>query len=387
MSEPNKERSTTQDQPLDSNEIRNQHPFRIWESILNNPRILKECLEPENVKQINSIADVFIKKNIQKVFLLGTAASNFAGIAEKYSFEKLLQIPASAHLISEFKNYQPADLNSNSMVFFHSHSGNSRSDAEVAQMVRHLGGYTVGVTDNKDGILGKNVDSLLIGPGGLKKELPATRTYTSAIFRMIQLVIAIGEKKGIKDIAKYQKELLKTPDLLQEQTLNYIQDAHKDFHAIEDCSSFFVIGSGPNFATAKEVAIGFGQSAGMPSQSYQLDTFTHGPIQYLRKGSGVILIANPGPQQKQFMATATACKKIGAKVVLLLPDKVKQPEGMDAIIRIPSSISDLFSPLFFIVPLWILAYQFAVEGRGPHPDRLSMDRPEFKEAFAILKKG
>jgi len=39
-----------------------------------------------------------------------------------------------------------------------------------------------------------------------------------------------------------------------------------------------------------------------------------------------------------------------------------------------------------MVPLWQTAYHFSSLKRGSHPDRLSMDKPEFKEAFSYLMK-
>jgi hypothetical protein len=39
------------------------------------------------------------------------------------------------------------------------------------------------------------------------------------------------------------------------------------------------------------------------------------------------------------------------------------------------------------MPLWQLAYRFALLGKGSHPDRLSMDNPEFKKAMGLLMTG
>jgi len=367
-------------------EIRDKHPFFIWESITKNPRILAECLDQDVVNQVNRVAEKIIQKNIEHLFLLGTAAGHFASIAEKFAFEKIVEIPTSAFQTSEFKTYPPMNINSNTAAFFHSHSGGTKGDPAVVKMIRDAGGYTVGITDIQESVLAKCVDDVIIGPGGPKPEMPATRTYTSAIFRMLQLAITLGKiKNGGERIQKYQAELSQIPEIVEKITIKDISKLQNFTTVCKECSSLFVIGSGPNYATADESAIGFSQSMGIPAQSFQLENFLHGPIQTLRSNMVVIFIAAPGPLQDRTLLAAKACKIIGSKVILLIPENLKLTDEYDLIIRIPSTVTELFSPVVYIAPLWQLAYQFSLLGKGCHPDYLSMKSPNFKEALALLK--
>ncbi len=367
-------------------EIREKHPFYIWESITKNPRILAECLDQEVVNQVNRVAEKIVQKNIEHLFLLGTAAGFFASIAEKFAFEQIAEIPTSVYLTSEFKIYPPMNINSKTAAFFHSHSGGTKGDPEVVKMIKNSGGFTIGITDIQDSALAKCVDDVIIGPGGSKPEMPATRTYTSAIFRMLQLAIALGKiKQGEEKIQKYQAELAQIPEIVERITEKDISKLQNFVNVCKECSSLFVIGSGPNYATADEAAIGFSQSMGIPAQSFQLENFLHGPIQTLRSNMAVIFIAAPGPLQDRALLAAKACKIIGSKVILLIPEDIKLADEYDLIIRIPSIVTELFSPVVYISPLWQLAYQFSLQGRGCHPDYLSMNNPKFKEALTILK--
>lgn len=367
---------------------RDEHPFFIWESIIKSPEILEDCLMQDVSRQVEKVAERLIEKQINRMFLLGTAASYFASMAERFTFEKLTKIPTQAFLTSEFKAYPPLELNSKSAVFMHSHSGRTAGDIEVVKFVKDRGAYAVGVTDIKESALANCVDDVIIGPGEKKLELPATRTYTSAVFRMIQLAVKMGkELSPQEEINQYEIVLQKIPQLLASLIQKCELEFPKSIETLLDCKSFFVIGSGPNYATAHEAAIGFSQSMGVPAQSFQLQNFLHGPIHALRSHMGVVLIAADGPFQKKMLSAARACNVIGAKVILLLPENVDPPDEIDLVIKLPSGIPETLSPLITISPLWQLAYQFAILGRGCHPDRLSMDRPEFKEAFDIIKKG
>jgi glucosamine 6-phosphate synthetase-like amidotransferase/phosphosugar isomerase protein len=103
---------------------------------------------------------------------------------------------------------------------------------------------------------------------------------------------------------------------------------------------------------------------------------------------GVILIAAPGPMQKRMINVAKACKTIGAKVVVLIPKRISEEISYDVLMEFPADIPELLTPLIYILPLWQIAYYFSLLGRTScHTDRLSMDKPGFKKAFALLMAG
>ena len=373
---------------MKNSKMRDHHPFWIWESIMSTPRMLAECLTDPISSKVKNVAEKCIHKNVDKIFLLGTGSSFFATVAEKFAFETYAGIQTTSYLTTEFREYPPANFGDHSAVFFHSHSGGTKGDPETIQKVCDLGGYAVGITDIKESALAKCVDDAIIGPGGSKIELPATRTYSTSIFRMIQLAIELGKETRFQEVAlKGEEQLKKVPDILENIVQKYAVEAPRIVKSLKNCRSFFVVGSGPNFATADEGALGFSQSSGVTSQAFQLENFLHGPIQTLRSDMGVILIAAPGPFQDRFLKTARACKIIGAKVALLLPEGLNPKPDCDVLIEFPAGIPELLTPLIYITPLWQIAYYFSLLGKGCHTDRLSMDKNEFKKAFSVIMEG
>jgi glucosamine 6-phosphate synthetase-like amidotransferase/phosphosugar isomerase protein len=365
---------------------RDQPPFFIWESIMNTPKILGECLTGFTYDQVNNVSKKCKQKNVDKIFLVGTAASYFATIAEKPAFEVYAGLLTANYLVTEFLEYPPVNLDEHSAVFLHSHSGGTKGFPEIVQKVHDLGGYTVAVTDNKDSTLAMIAEDSIIGPGGSKVELPATRTLSAAIFRMIQLAIELGKGTPFENKAvEGDKCLKKIPDILGVVAQNFAIKAPEIVDVLKNCRSFFIVSSGPNFATANEIAMSFSQSSGLPSQAFQLENFLNGAIQTLRPDMGVILIAASGPLKERILKTAKACMIIGAKVVLLLPEDLDHEVACDVRMDFPLNVTELLSPLIYITPLLQVAYYFSLLGKGCHPDRLSMDKPEFIQAFSALK--
>jgi glucosamine 6-phosphate synthetase-like amidotransferase/phosphosugar isomerase protein len=125
------------------------------------------------------------------------------------------------------------------------------------------------------------------------------------------------------------------------------------------------------------------QCAGVPSQSFEADNFVHGPLQTLKKSMGWLELP-PRPLAGPDFEISKAAQVIGAKVVLVLPEGTDCGFDPDVRIEIPADIPELLSPVFYMVPLWQTAYHFGLLGNGLHPDRLSMDKPEFIAAFSNL---
>lgn len=364
-------------------ERRDKHPFWIWESIMQTPVLLKECMEGLTYEQIVNIKDKCIKKGISNIFLVGVGSSYDASIAESFAFEEYTKLPSLSRLTSEFREYQEFDLDEHSAVFFHSHSGKTKGDVETVEKAKGRGAYTIAVTDHIDSPLSLSTEDVLIGPGGSKAELPSSRTYSTAMFRMMLLAIELGmEISKSSKLENDEKILRRTPKILGDVTNFYINKAADIVEKIKDCQSFVILSFGPNYATADEAALGLSQSSGVPVQPWILDHYLHGPIQTLNSKMGVILIASPGPLQDRMLQTAKACGLIGAKVILLSPDDLKCEVDCDVYINLPAGIPETITPVIYITPLLQIAYHFSLLGRGCHPDRLSMDKPEFVKAFS-----
>jgi glucosamine 6-phosphate synthetase-like amidotransferase/phosphosugar isomerase protein len=367
--------------------IRNKHPYWIWESIMQIPDLLSKCMADEVIDQIEKVANACVEKKIDKIILIGRGSSFFATLAEQYLFRALTDIPTYCYVTNVFESYPMRTIDTRTAFFFHSTSGRSEGDTRVVELVKRSGSYTVGVTDIIGSDLAKCVDDVIIGPGGAKVELPATRTYTTAMFRMFQFAINLAKKIGDKDLSRaYDKQLTCLPEYLGDFIPRFEQEAPKIVDKVKECSSFVVLGYGPNVATADEGAMALSQSAGVPAASFELENFIHGPIQALTKNMGVFAIAPAGPLQDRMLRTARAAGIIGAKTIILAPENQAVLQKSEAIIPLPSGYSDLLSPILYMVPIWQLAYHLGLLGRGGHPDRLSMDKQEFKDAIDSLMK-
>lgn len=368
-----------------SNIRRENHPFHVWESVQKIPQLLKDCLSSSYELQTGQILEEFRKRKISQVFLLGRGSSYFLTLALKYLLNEVTVFPVECKVTNLFENYLPDSINNHTAVFFHSTSGSSEGDVKVVELAKKLGAYTIGVTDIANSRLAKSVDQVFLGPGGEKFELAATRTYSTALFRMTQLILKLADNQGKRaKVEEYSRDLKKIPGMLEEFIPSFDEKAKSIAAGLDACSQFFVIGYGPNVATADESAMALCQCAGRLAVSYEAENYLHGPIQALNKNMGLIAVANQGPLQERVLRAAMASKTIGATTVVIAPRNLGKLPYADFQIELPDEIPDMLSPIVYMVPMWQVAYQFALMGRGGHPDRLSMDKPEFIKAFKFL---
>jgi|GEM_PF-5456214 len=368
------------------NHTRTQHPYHVWESLQMIPGLLRECLDEPVQSDIQQIAADFQDRGIDKLIMLGRGSSYFAALAVEFLFEKLTQLPVSCYVTNVFQEYPYERCDAKTAVFFLSHSGKSEGDLRVVEQVRAMGAYTIGVTDIPGSDLAQAVDQLLIGPGGSKIELPASRTYATAIYRLSLLAQALAESlRVVGDPHEYADALLALPGQVGSFMADFELKAPEVVAVLKDCRYQLIVGFGPNWANAGEAAMAFNQSSGIPTLRYEMENYIHGPLQGLTPEAGVIGIAPAAALQSRMFGLMAAARTIGAKTVLLAPAGTQAP-AVDYLVELPAGIPDLISPIPCMVPLWQIGYHFGLLGNGTHPDRLSMDKPEFKEAFSYIMK-
>jgi len=368
-------------------ERRTEHPYWLWESIMRTPEMLEACLEQPIQRQVDRVADRIASLAPRRVFCVGTGSSSYASIADACAFEQLAGVPASWHVTSELGAYPPIDLGPGSVVIASSHSGGTVGDLPVIELARQRGAYSVGITDIPDSPLAQNVDDAIIGPGGPKAELPATRTYNAAIFRVLQLAVALAKRLGHDDVAaRHESRLAQVPGLLRTFLDDFAAKAPQYVQALSDRSLYFLVSAGPNMCTAYEGALGLLQARGVGAQPYHVEEMLHGPIQALTSKMCVVAIAAPGPLQQRILKAARASRVIGATVLTIAPAGTHPIEEDDLAIAMPADIPELLTPLLYIAPLWQIGYHFSLS-TGHDPDNLSMRKDEFKDAFALLMAG
>ena len=362
------------------------HSYHIWKSMMRTPEILEACLVQPIKSSIERVADHLAELGTRRVFCSGTGSSSYASIVHAMALQQVAGLHASCHVTSELGAYPPPDLAKGSLLLVTSHTGHTAGDVSVVKLAKQRGVYTIGVTDIANSPLAEVVNETLLGPGGPKEELPATRTYVAAMFRVIQLALALATRLDRPNLGLTLEELHKLPGTLRSFLESFTPQASEYATRLIGVKQYFVISAGPNMSTAQEGALILLQSTDAGALAFHVEEMLHGPIQALRSGMGVIAVAAPGPLQARILQSAQACAMIGATVLTIIPQDTATTGGAGMCIHMPPGVPEILTPLLYIVPFWLIGYHCALAS-GRDPDNLSRDRPEFKRAFRLLMAG
>ncbi|MBN1834277.1 MAG: SIS domain-containing protein [Spirochaetales bacterium] len=366
---------------------RTQHPFWIYETITSCGEVLASWQQDRQQGRIEEVAEVLVERKPTHVFLAGTGSSHLATLAQSHALHRIAAIPCSTWVAAELRSYPPPHFDGSAALMLNTHSGKSPGDASLIEAAKERGVYTIGVTDVEDSATARACHSLLIGQDGAKREMPSTRSYSSAIYRTLLLAVACAQESGSTGAAaEYLPVLRKLPGIMTEFVKGFAARAKSLVAEFVDVTAYSVVSAGPNLSTAHEAAMGLTQGTGRPAAGYEVEEYMHGPVQSLAEGQCLVAIAAPGPFQEKIAEFAKAARRIGAKVLMVAPEASGALEAGDVGIGMPKGIPEILTPVLYCAPFWLLGYYFSLHF-GLNPDTLSMETEAFKKSgLAELKK-
>ena len=367
--------------------VKDTHPFNIYNTIMGAPEKLQSWLRDECQTKVRTVAEKINEIGPRRLYMAGTGSSYMASISQAYSFSEIAGISSFAFITSELRTYMPKEFCEKDVLFINTHSGKSPGDVEMVRSAKARGVYTIGVTDIDGTEFAEEVDLLFIGNDGPKKEMPATRTYSSSMYRMNLLAIEFAKRKGFTDLAqKYERQMSLIPGMMKKLLGTLDSKAPEIVERLADHTAFFVVSAGTNISTAFEGAMGLTQGTGMPCAGFNVDEYMHGPVQSLQKNRCIVTVAPDGPFHEKIWRFADVARKIGATVLMMAPEGSSAVSHGDIIVELPRGLHELLTPPIFCAPFWLIGYHFSLK-KGFNPDSLSMEKHEFKNSgLADMKK-
>jgi glutamine---fructose-6-phosphate transaminase (isomerizing) len=210
------------------------------------------------------------------VLLAARGSSDNAALYARYLIEIHLGIPVSLAAPSVVTRYKSSIRYPRCLVVGVSQSGAAPDVAEVLNYMREQGHFTLAITNTEGSRLTKVAHSTLLLNAGKEESVAATKTYTSTLVALYQLVAALGGK---------------LPGLVVPDDA-WVQKSHDDALTaagpLNRCNPIFSIARGYGFCTALETALKLMECALVPCKAYSAADFEHGPKALAGHGSVAI---------------------------------------------------------------------------------------------------
>lgn len=205
---------------------------------------------------------------------------NCAQISKKF-FEKIADVPTSVEFSGEFLSDLSKQIDTNSLYFFISQSGETFDTLNAANLAKEKGAKTVAIVNNDNSTLYNLCDYKMNINTGVENSIAATKSFSASILALYLCAVKIGQNK-LKDVASYLNninELAQNIASLPENIKNI--DKAADF--LSKRKNFPVVGQGINYEIAREAALKIRETSYIDVNAYSMGEFVHGHIAVLNK--------------------------------------------------------------------------------------------------------
>jgi glucosamine--fructose-6-phosphate aminotransferase (isomerizing) len=308
------------------------------------------------------VAALMHERRATTVRMVGHGSSDNAASYGVYAFGLLPNWTAFRDSISLTVHYGTRIDMAGCTVLALSQSGRTPDVLEYVERARGAGALTVAITNEPDSELAFAVDAALPLEAGAERAVAATKTYLNQVAALALLAAHAAGKAR-----RYAGGLR----LVSEELEGLIP--HLERLVVPVAASFaftgrmFVIGRGPEFATAREIALKLLETTRIAAEPLTATDLAHGPVAALDPLFPVWAVASDDETLPAVLEAAERTRATGAAVIAS-GSAAERLGGAEYSLPIPNLGSRLLSPLLSVVPGQLFAWALA-RAKGLDPDR------------------
>lgn len=320
-------------------------------------RLCKAFLTKEYLDKINKIKRI----NYNKIYIIGCGTAYHSGLVGAKYFEDALNIPASAHIASEFK-YNPPILDKNTLCVFVSQSGETADTIASLVEAKKKHAKTVAITNSPHSTLSRLANISFPINAGVEVAVASTKAYASqcAAFFLLSNALSCEDAQMLRAASKKINRLSGTISKLLSPS--FVDEIKKVADKIKGAKNVFFIGKDFDYITACEASLKLKEISYINCSALPAGELKHGTLALVEKGVFVIAIST---QKRLATKTENALHEtLSRGATTLLISTLNNPS---ATISLPHISRDL-APILSIVPMWLVSY-FVSTKKGLNPDR------------------
>ncbi len=324
--------------------------------------------EEENIREV---AHKILSKQYNMVYVTGSGTSYHAGLASQYALSTLANLTVSTIPASEFQHWIPSNILRKTLLIAISQSGESTDVLNACKAALDRGIELLAITNTPGSTLAKLATYAIFPRSGKEIAVPATKSYITQLMAIFLLSLEIAaNKRQPPYIKKLRDELYNIPKLVETILKFSMEKIRKTAEKYRDKNPIFILGSGPNYATALEAALKLKETCMVFAEGFAAREFLHGPIRLVDEKTLMILLS-PADEVDNYVNLSRSFKGFNAYVLSILEEnEASKPliEVSDNFFPVPAVSFKVFSPILFIVPIQLFTYYIAVL-KGLNPDK------------------
>jgi len=344
--------------------MRTAHPYLLHDAIHQQPECIARFLA-ERRELVERAAAAAAARH--RVMLLGIGSSHHAAQIGEYFFRHFSRATTAVVEQSFEQVHYPRGFHPNDVAIFLSHRGSKNHTMQAMTAAQTSGALAIGICGAPVSEEMQRAD-FAIPTCAMETCFVHTKSYTTAVAALALLAIALNVQRKQIDPADGQgaiASLGRVPDLLR-QTLALEPAAREAARLIAQRQRWIFIGTGPNWATAREGALKVKESCYVAAEGFQTEQFLHGPFSELDKRAVLTACLAGGPGDYRTHAALRAAGEVGALRVAIVTRGADPEVPAEIVLEVPE-VAEWLSPFLHTIPVQLLSYYVALE-RGANPD-------------------
>lgn len=296
-------------------------------------------------------------KNIDRIIITACGTAMHAGMMGKILLERLLRIPVTVDIASEFR-YQDPILTPTTLVITVSQSGETADTLAALRLAKEAGAPTLSIVNVKGSSIARESDYVLYTHAGPEIAVASTKAYTSQLSAFYLIAYRFAYVTGRMDLAAcsaYTEDLFSVIPSI-EHMLENVAQYEKISHKLTQAEDLFFIGRGMDYALSCEGSIKLKEITYIHSEAYAAGELKHGTLSLITDNVPVIALATQHDLLAKMISNIKEVRARNAMVILVTSkDAVVEESLYDYRIDIDTK-NDTVAPFAAIIALQMIAY-------------------------------
>lgn len=334
----------------------------MYDCIMEAPQNCMDILKNKETL-LNGLVSKYCSGEYDEIVIAASGSSYNIASCAKYAMEELLDIKVDVIYSITYAEYAFRH-HKNAFVICTSQGGRSTNTIAAYRRALSCGNDTVVLVSEHNTPLEEECgDTYHFGNDTAGADVFVCRGVPTSVLFLDLFALMAAKEKGLISGETYDSQLLELQTAItkMEDVRNaadrFYEMHKKDFYSMERA---MVAGIGSGQGVAQEGALKLEETAGIPSNWYEMEEFLHGPVYEIKKGHAIFLIdldRNHHDRAMKIFSSAT-----------LLTDRVYLVSNQEAdgenVLHIDCGISSHFLPLLFVIPFQVFASRLCDDTRA-----------------------
>ena len=293
-------------------------------------------------------------KQFEKIWIVACGTAYHAGLFGKDLFEKVLGVPVSVELASEFRYREPI-VGENDLGIVISQSGETMDTIAATELLKENNAHVLALVNVVGSSLARMADSVLYLHVGPEIGVASTKAYLGMLVGQLLLAKHWDESENLETTFDEIKQL----PFLMKETLKCESQVKEISKSINEKKDIYFIGRGLDYALAAEGALKLKEISYLHAEALAAGELKHGTLALIENGTPVIVTASQHHLLDKTTSNVQEVKARGAYVIAIGDNSSKKLQDIsNDYVTLPEA-SEMLSTIVSIIPLQFIAYHVA----------------------------